>query len=126
MPETYTISPLVLANLMMAAKKVYPDEFICLVASSPQRPRHISELVILPAEFGKTHSQIRLDLSPYDPFVLGIVHSHPSPDMRASSADRNIFARFGKIHLILGHPYSLSDFRAYDNQGHRVPLAIIE
>lgn len=86
----------------------------------------LSELIVLPAEFGYTHSGLHTELIPFDPLVVGTVHSHPSPSVRASKQDLAAFARLGKIHLILGHPYEESQVAAYSSTGVRIPLTVID
>jgi proteasome lid subunit RPN8/RPN11 len=110
---------------MGAAKKVYPLEFISMLSVSEENLSCLSELVILPAEYGWDFSELRTDLIPFDPLIVGSVHSHPTSSMRPSSADRLVFARLGKIHLILGHPYGISSFSAYDSNGKKILLPIV-
>jgi proteasome lid subunit RPN8/RPN11 len=114
----------VLRDLMSSAKRVYPYEFIAMLGVSSSRPDCISEVVVLPAEFGEDFSEIRSDLIPFDPLIVGTVHSHPDAITRPSPEDRNVFSRLGKVHLILGHPYDARSFSAYDSRGRKIRLAV--
>ena len=96
---------------------MYPDEFIALLSVTPEHPHVLSQFVVVPAEFGRTHSQLREDLIPTDPLIAGTVHSHPSPSARASEQDLIAFSRLGEIHLILAYPYNETSFRAYSASG---------
>ncbi len=115
-----------LRQLMRAAQTVYPNEFISMVAVSPTDKNLVSEFVILPAEFGRVHSNIRADLMPVDPTIVGTVHSHPSPSTQASGQDKETFSRLGRFHLILGYPFDDACFTAYDSSGRRVRVEIVE
>lgn len=122
----WKITRRLLRQLLQAAKSVYPNEYISLLAVSEEHPNLVSEFVILPAEFGWTHSSIRSDLAPVDETIVGTVHSHPSPSTRASPEDKDTFSRLGRFHLILGHPYTESSFSAYDARGKKIPVQIVD
>ncbi|MFH0970917.1 MAG: Mov34/MPN/PAD-1 family protein [Candidatus Diapherotrites archaeon] len=121
----WTISQSLLQDLMSAAKRVYPYEFISMLSVGEKNAHHVTEFVVLPAEYGLVHSQLRSDLIPNDPLIVGTVHSHPSRSTRASNADKNVFARLGSFHLILGYPYSLSSFQAYSSFGNPISVKVV-
>lgn len=114
-----------LCDVLESAKHTYPNEFISLLSVSDKNPFLISEFVVVPSSFGRDHSVLRSDLIPFDPFIVGSVHSHPSSSMVPSRADKVSFSRLGKIHLILGFPYSVGDFRSYDEKGFPVRLEVV-
>jgi proteasome lid subunit RPN8/RPN11 len=120
-PEWKITSSLV-ESISRAARSTYPDEFISMLGVKEKGSHTLSELVILPAEFGRTHSTIRTDLIPVDPLIVGSIHSHPTHNVHPSSADKNFFSRMGSIHIIAGYPYSFETMRAYDSQGKRITL----
>jgi proteasome lid subunit RPN8/RPN11 len=124
--QGWKIKKSLLSDVMMAARHVYPNEFIAMLGVSPHDPFLVSEFVVIPAEYGRVHSQLRTDLIPLDDLIVGTVHSHPSPSVQSSSADKNAFARLGTIHLILGYPYALSLFRAYGSDGKPLPVVVVE
>mgnify|MGYP001606496819 CR=1 FL=1 len=97
-----------------------------MLSVSAADPFLLDECVILPAEFGWEHSELRSDLIHFDTSIIGSVHSHPSPSTRPSSADLGFFSRMGKVHLILGHPYRESSFSAYDSGGRKIHLGIVD
>lgn len=121
----WTISRSLIGHLMSAAKHVYPDEFIAMLSVTPSAPYCISEFVVVPAEFGRTHSQLHEELIPRDPLIVGTVHSHPSPSARASEQDLIAFSRLGEVHLILSRPYAESSFRSYLRNGKTVTIPIV-
>ncbi len=124
MADEWFISPSLVRNICNSARATYPDEFISMLGVKEKGSHTLSELVIVPAEFGKTHSTIRVDLIPFDPLIVGSIHSHPNENARPSSADRNFFSRMGEIHLIAGYPYSFDTMRAYSAKGTLISLKL--
>jgi proteasome lid subunit RPN8/RPN11 len=125
-PEEWFITPNLVRNICNSARATYPDEFISMLGVKEKGSHTLSELVILPSEFGRTHSEIRADLIPFDPLIVGSIHSHPDEGAYPSSADRNFFSRMGSIHIIAGYPYSFNTMRAYSSSGKRIPLQLTE
>lgn len=122
----WKITPSLVRNICAAARATYPDEFISMLGVTKADSRTLSELVVVPAEFGKTHSSLRADLIPFDPLIVGSIHSHPNEGALPSAADRNFFSRMGSIHIIAGYPYTFDNMRAYNSSGKRIPLALSE
>ncbi len=122
--EEWSITSSLVRAICNSARSTYPDEFISMLGVAEKGSHTLSELVIVPAEFGKTHSSVRTDLIPFDPLIVGSIHSHPNENARPSSADRNFFSRMGEIHIIAGYPYSFETLRAYSSNGKPVSLAI--
>lgn len=122
----WKITPALVENICSSARSTYPDEFISLLGVKEKGSHTLSELVVVPAEFGKTHSSLRIDLIPFDPLIVGSIHSHPSPNARPSSADKNFFSRLGSIHIIIGHPYTFNTMRAYLSNGKPISLPLGE
>lgn len=122
----WSITPSLVRNICSAARSTYPNEFISMLGVKEKGSHTLSELVILPSEFGRTHSTIRADLIPFDPLIVGSIHSHPDEGAYPSSADKNFFSRMGHVHIIAGYPYSFETMRAYDSKGKRITLAVSE
>jgi proteasome lid subunit RPN8/RPN11 len=113
-----------LESICEAARNTYPDEFIALIGS--KRYGVIDDLVVLPATFGENFSSIRIDLAPFDDSIVGSVHSHPGKSARPSGADLRVFKRTGKTHLIIAHPFSLENARAFARNGEELELKVVE
>ena len=126
MPPAWKMTRSLLVSLRAAAGKIYPMEFIAMLGVSASASHTMSEFIILPAEFGYTHSGLHTELIPTDELIVGTIHSHPSRSMRASEADLAAFSRLGKVHLILGHPFRERDFRAYSASGELLSLEIVD
>lgn len=122
----WKITQTLVENITRAARATYPDEFISMLGVTKADSHTLSELVVVPAEFGKTHSSLRTDLIPFDPLIVGSIHSHPNEGALPSAADRNFFSRMGSIHIIAGHPYTFDNMRAYNSSGKRIPLMMVE
>ena len=120
------ITPALVRNICNSARSTYPDEFISMLGVAEKGSRTLSELVVVPAEFGRTHSSVRVDLIPFDPLIVGSIHSHPDEGAYPSSADRNFFSRMGHVHIIAGYPYSFETMRAYGSNGKPIRLSIVE
>jgi proteasome lid subunit RPN8/RPN11 len=121
----WSLSRKTLIDLLEIARQTFPNEFISLLSVTEENPFVISEIVVVPAEFGRNHSFLRRDLVPFDPFIVGSVHSHPSSSMKPSRADKVAFSRLGKVHLILGYPYLERDFRAFDKNANPVSITVV-
>jgi proteasome lid subunit RPN8/RPN11 len=114
----------VLESISLAAKKVYPNEFISMLGKNEEN--EISELVVLPAVYGENFSSIRVDLIPFDKSIVGTVHSHPSASNEPSQGDLKVFSALGKIHLIICWPFNLSNIRAFSAKGKEIKLKVID
>lgn len=110
-------------SIIMAAKKVYPEEFFSMLGGENNI---IKELVVVPAIYGENYSSYRLDMVPYDNTIIGTVHSHPNNSNEPSDADLLSFAKTGKVHLIIAYPYELNTIRAFDNKGRDIEIEVIE
>jgi proteasome lid subunit RPN8/RPN11 len=79
----------------------------------------------LSGHFGRTSAFFNTWMLPLDESIKGTVHSHPDSVVLPSPADRWFFSKFGGFHLILGYPFGLDDFAAYDSDGNPVEVEVI-
>ena len=113
----------VLELMMAAARENYPNEW-----SGQLRARNgvIFELTMLPGTMvGRDNALVNLWMMPIDYSVVGSVHSHPSGNWSPSDADREFFQKFGSVHLIVGMPYNLRSWQAYDYDGEPIVLEVV-
>ena len=113
----------VLELIMAAARENYPNEW-----SGQLRARNgvIFELTMLPGTLvGRDNALVNLWMMPIDYSVVGSVHSHPSGNWSPSDADREFFQKFGSVHLIVGMPYNLRSWQAYDYDGEPIVLEVV-
>ena len=114
----------VLELIMAAARENYPNEW-----SGQLRARDgvIHELTMLPGTLqGRDNALVNLWMLPIDFSVVGSVHSHPSGNFSPSGADLEFFEKFGSVHIIVGRPYTLRTWQAYDHNGETILLAIVD
>ncbi|MCD6414086.1 MAG: Mov34/MPN/PAD-1 family protein [Candidatus Diapherotrites archaeon] len=89
--------------ILEACRNTYPNEFLGLLRA---KGGTITEVLLIPgSKFEHTSSTLRRDMVPLDPTIVGSVHSHPGRPI-PSKADLNFFSKFGKIHLIVGYPFT--------------------
>jgi proteasome lid subunit RPN8/RPN11 len=113
-----------LAMAAEAAKASYPQEFGCMLRVEKGE---VTELVLLPGTIqGDSHAIFQMHMLPVDRTIKGTLHSHPSPHPYPSDDDFALFEHHGSIHIIYGHPYGPSDWRAYGHDGTPVRLEVVE
>ena len=101
----------------------YPKEFGAFMKAEKNV---IYEIAILPGTIqGDHHTLFYLYNKPIDFSIVGSVHSHPSGVPIPSDADLKMFQNTGPIHIIVGYPYGLNNFIAYDRNGNQVEIRVI-
>jgi len=112
--------------ILEAAKASYPKEFGGLLRVDTSDKETIIEIVLLPGTIsGDEHAIFQLHMLPIDFSIVGTVHSHPSSSARPSDADRQLFEKFGVIHLSVAEPFTESSWKAYLFTGEEIPVAIV-
>ncbi len=107
-----------------SAKDAHPKEF---AAGMREIDGIISELIMVPGTVSGPRSAIlKLRTLPVDFSIVGVIHSHPSSSYNPSRGDMITFGKYGRLHIIMGYPYNLDSWQAYDNTGKKVDLDIIE
>ena len=113
--KVYGIRRKTLRMILEASKDTYPKEFAAILRAEEGV---IEELLLLPGTVsGDVHAIFQLHMLPIDFSVVGTIHSHPSGSYNPSDADRQLFSHFGRVHIIVGHPYTERTWRAYDHNG---------
>jgi proteasome lid subunit RPN8/RPN11 len=113
--KVYGIRRKALRMILAASKDTYPKEFAAILRAEEGV---IEELLLLPGTVsGDVHAIFQLHMLPIDFSVVGTIHSHPSGSYNPSDADRQLFSHFGRVHIIVGHPYTERTWRAYDHNG---------
>ncbi len=112
-----------LDSALACGRSSYPNEFGGLLRS--EEAGVITELLLLPGTTaGRRHANFLLYMLPADLSVVGTVHSHPSGALHPSDADLRLFRHWGSRHVIVGYPYSVGAWRAYDGNGEETHLAV--
>ena len=112
-----------LDSALACATSSYPKEFGGILRSD--EPGVITDLLLLPGTTsGARHANFQLYMLPADLGVMGTVHSHPSGALFPSAADLRLFRHWGRRHVILGYPYGIGSWRAYDGNGEEIHLDV--
>ena len=116
----------VLNLILEVSKETYPKEFAATLIA---KKGIIREINLLPGTLsGNTSAIVRTHMQPPDITlsVVGLVHSHPSGNFRPSGADTFLFSKFGNTHIIVGSPYDMNSWQAYDAYGEPIELEVVE
>lgn len=110
--------------ILGASRSSHPREFAAVLRA---KEGVIQEVLFLPGTLASEESALLcLHMLPIDPSACGSVHSHPSPSLTPSEGDLRLFAKFGRVHLIVATPYGKDSWRAYDHRGNEITLKIVE
>lgn len=112
-------------NLILeVSKENYPMEFGGLLRA---KNGIITEILLLPGTVqGNSHAIFQFHMLPIDFSVVGTIHSHPSYSFQPSEADRALFSKFGSTHIIVAFPFNEKSWQAYDYNGNKIVLEILE
>lgn len=120
----FSVKTQAIEAFLEAARNTFPNEFIGMLAGN-KKTKTVEELVVVPAIFGETFSQVYFHMLPLDESIIGTCHSHPSFSNRPSPQDVHTFSKTGMIHFIACRPYSMESVRAFDQRGKEIPVKII-
>lgn len=113
----------VIESIILASRNTYPNEFLSLLGGDKEE---IKELVVIPAtHYGKNFSFMQQFLVPFDSSIRGSVHSHPSTNPLPSSADLNVFGKYGEFNMIIAYPFTPETIRAYNAEGKPVEYRVV-
>ncbi len=116
-----------------ACKHTHPNEFFAYlraVPSSdlnyPEDGRIITEILLMPATSSTPFSAEVPEYSiPLNSRGTGSVHSHPNGVLRPSNTDLQHF-EYGSIHMIVGAPYTMDSWKAFDADGNHLDLSVLD
>ncbi|MCJ7719862.1 MAG: Mov34/MPN/PAD-1 family protein [Candidatus Hadarchaeum sp.] len=85
----------------------------------------VKEVLLLPGTISSGRSAVmKLHMLPIDPSACGTVHSHPSGSTSPSQEDLMLFAKYGRVHIIVAEPFDEHSWRAYDYRGNEINLTL--
>ncbi len=121
-----------LAFVLSAARETHPNEYMGFLraeqASSlglDRDGRVITDVLVIPGTESNTSSaKVKSIMQPNTVGSVGSIHSHPSGTLRPSNTDLQTFSK-GEIHIILGAPYGWNDWQAFDTDGEKIPLDVL-
>jgi proteasome lid subunit RPN8/RPN11 len=121
--EIRIIKKKALQMILESAKSSYPNEFGALLRAEEGE---ISELILLPGTIsGNSQAIFQLYMRPIDFSIVGSAHSHPSGNYSPSEADLDFFRSTGSVHVIVGYPYTMRTWAAYNVLGERIKLEVL-
>lgn len=113
----------VLEAVMEASKSSMPNEFAAGLRASGDT---IVELTLIPGTKSNFHSaNFNYHGILGDFTTVGTVHSHPSGVIRPSIPDLRLFSAVGRLHIIVGFPFGVANWTAYDKLGSHITLNIV-
>jgi len=121
--EIYGIEREVLEFILNVSRSRSPQEFAGVLRA---KNGVITEVLWPPETISSGRSAVmKLHMLPIDPSACGTVHSHPSGSASPSQEDLMLFAKYGRVHIIVAEPFNEHSWRAYDHRGNEIKLKII-
>jgi len=134
-PPVLGIAEETLTFVRESATDAHPNEYLGVLQTTPASELEgmgdrdgvvVTDVLVIPGtETGPTSATMRRHLVPNDRRTVGSVHSHPNGVLRPSDEDRSTFGA-GVVHIILGAPYGPDDWRAFDSEGERRSLSVLD
>jgi proteasome lid subunit RPN8/RPN11 len=122
--EIFGIEREALEFILGASRSRRPQEFAGVLRA---KNGVITEVLWPPETISSGRSAVmKLHMLPIDPSACGTVHSHPSGSASPSQEDLMLFAKYGRVHIIVAAPFDEHSWRAYDHRGKEIKLKIID
>ena len=115
----------VLTSMLAWARERHPYEIVLLLRGKVENNvARVEEFLFPPhASGGRGFAQFPAHMLPIDFSVIGTVHSHPAGSTKPSSTDLNKF--YGKVMMIIAHPYREDSVQAYDRRGEAIRVELV-
>ncbi len=118
--------------VLEASAESHPDEYMAFLRGTPASRLDLHEdgvvitdvLVIPGTRSNPVSATVKTNMVPNGMRALGSVHSHPNGVLQPSDQDLATF-HVGKVHLIVGSPYDRESWRAFDPEGNRRDLEVL-
>jgi len=108
--------------ILGASRSRHPQEFAAVLRA---KNGVITEILWPPETISSSRSAVmKLHMMPIDPSACGTAHSHPSGSASPSQEDLMLFAKYGRVHIIVASPYDEHSWRAYDHNGTKIELKV--
>ncbi len=114
----WKIKKTLLEDLCKSAEMHYPDEFLCFFGGDAGK-EEVTEIIFLPTQTDETSASIMESTMPFDPTIIGSIHSHPDSTATPSPEDKQFFSKY-RINAILGYPFTLENIAFYDSKSRRI------
>ncbi len=116
----------VIEGVLAYSKSFHPQEGILLLKGKISKGEIIVTGLGIPplSEHAEDAVSFPTFMLPLDTAFIGIVHSHPSGELRPSTED--LQNTFGGIMAIVAYPYESSkDLGVFDREGKMIPFAVV-
>lgn len=131
--EILGIAESALEFALAASEESHPNEYMGMLRGEDASKFGLDEdgtvltdvLVIPGTESNPVSATVKTSMIPNDMRAAGSVHSHPNGVLRPSDEDLMTFGK-GKVHIIIGAPYGWDDWQAFDREGERADLRVLD
>jgi len=115
---------MLLEAMLGLAREQHPHEVVLLLRGRTKGDTvRVEDFLVPPlAVGGSGFAEFPLHMLPIDFSIVGTAHSHPSGVLRPSVGDLNHF--YGRIMILLAHPYTLTKAAAFNARGERLPIEV--
>jgi proteasome lid subunit RPN8/RPN11 len=113
-----------LEEMLSFARERHPKEAILLLRGTVKKESITLTDYLFPP-FATTNSvsaSYPIHMLPIDFSIVGTAHSHPSGSLQLSTQDINHM--YGRVSLLMSHPYGLGDVAVYNKQAERLPVRV--
>lgn len=113
-------------GIITYSKTHHPNEAILVLQGKKDKDEIVINGLIIPpfSMSGPYYSGFPVYDLPFDLSYIGTAHSHPGGSNRPSLDDLNHF--YGMVSIIISHPYEDETIGAYDRNGNRLELRIVD
>jgi proteasome lid subunit RPN8/RPN11 len=131
--EVLGIAAETLEFALESSRETHPDEYMGFLRGEDARRLGldrsgtvITDVLVIPGtESNPVSATVDSSMVPNDLRAVGSIHSHPNGVLQPSDADLATFGN-GSVHIIVGHPYGRRDWRAFDRDGNRRKLDVLD
>jgi len=131
--EVIGIAAETLEFVLEASEDSHPDEYMGMLRATPASRLDydgegmiVTDVLVIPGTTSNPVSAtVKSDMIPNDLRSVGSIHSHPNGVLYPSDADLATFGS-GDVHVIMGAPYGRHDWRAFDRDGERRQLPVLD
>jgi proteasome lid subunit RPN8/RPN11 len=113
-------------GIITYSKTHHPNEAILVLQGKKDKDEIVINGLIIPpfSMSGPYYSGFPVYDLPFDLSYIGTAHSHPGGSNRPSLDDLNHY--YGMVSIIISHPYEDETIGAYDRNGNRLELRIVD
>jgi proteasome lid subunit RPN8/RPN11 len=131
--EVLGIAAETLEFALEASEETHPNEYMGLLRGEDARRLGldrsgtvVTDVLVIPGtESNPVSATVKSSMIPNDMRAVGSVHSHPNGVLQPSDADLATFGN-GTVHIIIGYPYGWNDWQAFDREGNRRDLPVLD